>query len=312
MLLKVVIFALSLLMTTAYPLYHTNREASQTQQDLTNNEVHEKTDMSKDVNGIWKSHVKDSPLVSEIGHKLTLESERLHARLRQELTELRERLSLYPVHPGSSESTLARMGERLAALTEQLQSTVNDNSQELCGQLRLHLQELEVAVRQGAAETALYPEAVRGMSQTLDDSSAKTTSVIRDFKTKTSNMIEELKGSDEGVFWQDANIRLEQEAQAFSLEVRGRAGVLKAKLASLLLVPQPIRAEVSTSLEQFCQSAASQDRLFHAKIKKHLLGRELQTQSQSESPTLQPLGLLEEDFSAKLSAVLQDILQTVQ
>ncbi|XP_041734715.1 uncharacterized protein LOC121568227 [Coregonus clupeaformis] len=319
--LKVVIFALSFLTTTAHPLHRTSRETSQTLQDIINNQAHEKTDLSKDVNGLWKSHVEnsnlytqDSPksMVSEIRHKLSLESERLRARLRQELTKLRETLAPYPAHSQSSESTLASMRDRLGPLTKQLQSAVNGNSQELCSHLRLYFQGLEAAESQAAAGPTLYLEAVQWISQTLDDSSAKITFVIQAFKTKASSMIRELNGTIQGDFWQEVNIRLGQEVQALSLEVQGRVGVLKAKLARLLLAPQPLKAEVSTSMEQFCQSAALQDQLFHARIEKHLLGQESQAQSPSEPLSLQPLGLLEEDFSDKLSALLQDILHTVQ
>uniref|UniRef100_A0A4W5LAH8 Zgc:162608 n=1 Tax=Hucho hucho TaxID=62062 RepID=A0A4W5LAH8_9TELE len=316
--LKVVIFGLSFLTTTAYPLHRTSREASQALQDIMTNQAHEKTDLNKDVNGLWKSHVEnsnlysqDNPMVSEIRHKLTLESERLRARLRQELAKLRETLALYPSHPQSSESTLAGVRNRLAPLTKQLQSAVNSNSQELCSHLRLYFQGLEAAENQAAAGPTLYLEAVQWISQTLDDSSAKMTSIIQDFKTKTSSKIRELNGTFQGDFWQEVNVQLGQEVQALSLEVQGRVGVLKAKLVRLLLAPHPLRAEVFTSMEQFCQSATLQDQLFHARIEKHLLGQESQAQSPSEPPSL-PLGLLEEDFSAKLRALLQDILHTVQ
>ncbi|XP_070987881.1 apolipoprotein A-IV [Oncorhynchus clarkii lewisi] len=318
--LKVVIFALSFLTTTAFPLHRTSREASQALQDIMTNQAHEKTDLNKDVNGMWKSHVESSnlytqdspnPMVSEIRHKLTLESERLRARLRQELAKLRERLAVYPAHTQSSESTLASVRDRLAPLIKQLQSAGNSNSQELCSHLRLYFQGLEAAESQAAAGPTLYLEAVQWISQTLDDSSAKMTSVIQDFKTKTSSMIRELNGTFQGDFWQEVNVRLGQEVQALSLEVQGRVGVLKAKLVRLLLAPHPLTTEVFTSMEQFCQSATLQDQLFYARIEKHLLGQESQAQSPSEPPSPR-LGLLEEDFSAKLSALLQDILHTVQ
>ncbi|XP_070982655.1 apolipoprotein A-IV-like [Oncorhynchus clarkii lewisi] len=319
--LKVVIFALSFLTTTAYPLHRTSRETSQALRDMMTNQAHEKTDLNKDVNGLWKSHVENSnlyfqdsanPMVSEIRHKLTLESERLRARLRQELTKLREMLAPYPAHPQSSESTLASMRDRLGPLIKQLQSALDGNSQELCSHLRLYFQGLEAAERQAVAGPILYLEAVQWISQTLDDSSAEMTFLIQDFKTKTSSMIRELNGTIQGDFWQEVNVRLGQEVQALSLEVQGRVGVLKAKLAHLLLAPQPLKAVVSTSMEQFCQSVALQDQLFHARIEKHLLGQESKAQTPSEPLSLQPLGLLEEDFSAKLSALLQDILHNVQ
>ncbi|KAL0973020.1 hypothetical protein UPYG_G00197830 [Umbra pygmaea] len=317
--LKVVVFALSFLTTTAYPLQYVSREAPWTPQDLKNNDVHEKTDI-KDVSGDWKTHVKNphlytqdspDPMVSEIRQKLNLESERLRTLLRQELAEIREMLSPYPNHPVSSKSTLASMGDRLAPLTKQIQNGMKDNSQELCGHLKLYLQGLDTAAGQVTARPSLYLEAVHWISKTLDDSSAKMTTVIQDFKTQTSSMVEEFRVTDEGTFWQDVNDRLGHEVHALSLEVQGRVGVLKAKLTSILLAPQPLREEVSTSVEQFCQNASVQDQLFHARIEKHLLGQESQTQSESQSPSPQPLGLLE-DFSVKLSSLLQDILHNVQ
>ncbi|KAG8002025.1 hypothetical protein GBF38_012343 [Nibea albiflora] len=139
--LKVVIFALSFLTTSAYPLHRNTREATWT--DSKANQAHDKSELTaKDVDKIYKIHIDSSglynpdnhsknPVAEEIQHKLNIESERLRMRLRQELAELQERLSPSPAHLSS---TLANMRERLAPLTQQLQSSLSSNTQDLCSQ----------------------------------------------------------------------------------------------------------------------------------------------------------------------------------
>ncbi|XP_070827404.1 apolipoprotein A-IV [Chaetodon trifascialis] len=326
--LKVVIFALSFLTTSAYPLHCDSREA--TWADSIANQADEKTELIKDEDTIYKSHIDSSglynqdnrsknPVAEELQRKLNMESERLRARLHQELAELRERLSPSPAHLSS---TLASMRERLAPLTQQLQSSLSSNTQELCGQLSLYLQGMETAEAQVEASPALYQEAFHWMSQTLEHSSSTVADIISNFHTKTIGVIEHLKeisGNEEEAakseFWQEVSSRLGHEVNSLRSEAQNRVRALKADLAAVLETAQPHKAELTSSVERFCQNAALQSQVFQAQMER--LFQELEVQGASSmfppsSSFIQPGGSLQEDFTVKLSALIQDILHSVQ
>ncbi|XP_056138801.1 uncharacterized protein zgc:162608 [Lampris incognitus] len=333
--LKAMIFALSFLTTSAYPLHRdaTSREAAWA--DSKTNQARDKIELTKDVDNSYKSDIFSSDLYTreddsnrnsmaqEMQHKLTVESERLHARLRQELAELRERLSPYPAHPSSA---LVNMRERLAPLTEQLQSSLSSNIQDLCGQLTLYLQGLETEEAQTEAGPALYREAFQWMSQTLEHSGSKLAGIIGDFQTKTSGVIDQLRemtaDEGEGAEWGEVSTSLGQEVSSFRLEVQGRVEALKAELTALFVTAQPLKAEITASMNRFCQSTALQSQVFQARIERLFLGLEegegvqvahsMPVSSSSSSSSIQPGGSLQEDFSTKLSALIQDILHSVQ
>nr|XP_046245067.1 uncharacterized protein zgc:162608 [Scatophagus argus] len=330
--LKLVIFALSLLTTSAYPLHRNSREATWT--DSKANQADDKTEQTKDVDKIFKSHIdsKDlynqddqskNPVTEEMQLKLSMESERLRNRLRQELAELQQRLSPSPAHLSS---TLASMRERLAPLTQQLQSSLSSNTQDLCGQLSLYLQDLETAEAQPEANPALYQEAFHGMSQTLERSSSKAADIISDFHTKTVEVTEHLKEisvseqeAANSELWQEISSRLGQEVSSLKVEAHNRVEALKAELAALLETAQPHKAELIASVERFCQNAALQSQLFEARMERLFQGLEEETDVQgasslspsSSSSFVQSGGSLQEDFTVKLSALIQDILHAV-
>lgn len=282
---------------------------------------------------IYKSHIDNSglysqddrdknPVAEEMQRKLNMESERLRIRLRQELAELRERLSSSPAHLSS---TLATMRERLAPLTQQLQSSLSSNTQVLCGQLSLYLQGLETTEAQAEASPALYQEAFHWMSQTLEHSSSKVADIISDFHTKTVGVIKHLKeisASEEEAakseLWQEISSRLGQQVSSLRVEEQNRVGALKAELGALLETAQPHQAEVAASVERFCQNS-ERSQLFQAHMERLFQGleEELEVQGASSLPSssylsIQPGGSLREDFSVKLSALIQDILHSVQ
>ncbi|KAM6987721.1 uncharacterized protein LKV04_010534 [Tautogolabrus adspersus] len=248
--------------------------------------------------------------------KLNLESERLRARLRQELAELQERLSPSPAHLSS---TLASMRERLAPLTQQLQSSLSSNTQDLCGQLSLYLQGLETAeaARASEASQAFYQEVFSWMSQTLDHSSSKVADIITDFQTKAVGVLEHLK-EEKSDLGQEMSSRLGQEVSSLRREAQSRVGTLKTELAALLETAIPHMSEVAASLELFCQNAALQGQVFQARMERLFLGLEEDLEvhrasslSPSSSSSLQQGSFLQEDFSVKLSALIQDILHSV-
>uniref|UniRef100_A0A3Q1G0V4 Zgc:162608 n=1 Tax=Acanthochromis polyacanthus TaxID=80966 RepID=A0A3Q1G0V4_9TELE len=332
--LRVVIFALSFLTTLAFPLHSDTREA--TWPDSKANQAHDKTDLTKYVDKIYKSNIDSSSLYSqenddnqnlmaeEMQRKLNMESERLRIRLRQELAELREKLSPSPAHLSS---TLASMRERLTPLTQQLQSSLSSNTQDLCSQLSLYLQGLETAETQVDASLTLYQEAFHWMSQTLEHSRLQVANIISDFHSSASTAIERLKeisaGEEEEAgkskVWQEMSSRLGQEVSSVREEAQNRVGALKAQFAALQESAQPCRTEVAGSVEQFCQNAALQSQMLPARMERLFTGleEELEIHRTSSLPltsstSLQEGGFLQEDFSVKLSALIQDILHSMQ
>ncbi|XP_034404677.1 uncharacterized protein zgc:162608 [Cyclopterus lumpus] len=323
--LQVVIFALSFLTTSAYRLHRETREATWT--DLKANQAHDKTEPTKDVNQIYKTNIDSSdlynpddrsksPVAEEMQRKLNMESERLRIRLRQELAELQERLSSSPAHLSS---TLASMRERLAPLTQQLQSSLSISTKDLCSQLSLYLQGLETAEVQAEANPALNQGAFYWMSQTLEHSSAKVAVLISDFHTKTLGEIEHLKeisasGQEaaQSEHWQKIMFRLGQEVSTLRMEAQKRTGSLQAELAALLETAWPGKAVVTASTERFCQNAALQSHVFQGRMERLFQGLEEELEVQGAS-SLSPVSSssLQEDFSAKLSALIQDIMHSV-
>lgn len=331
--LKVVIFALSFVTTLAYPLPNDPRDS--TWADSKANQAHDKTDLTKDVDTTYKSNIDSSalynkedddsknPVAEEMQRKLTMESERLRVRLRQELAELRERLSASPAHLSS---TLASMRERLTPLTQQLQSSVSSNTQDLCSQLSLYLQGLETAEVQAEAGPAVYQEALHWMSQTLEHSSLKLARIIGDFHTAASGAIEHLKqtsASEEEAAnskaLQEMSTRLGHEVSSLREEAQNRVEVLKTQLAALLGSPLPRMVEVTGSVEWFCQNTALQSQVLQARMERLFIGLEEElgvhrssSLSPSSSSFMQQGDTLQEDFSVKLSALIQDIMHSVQ
>ncbi|XP_045930514.1 myosin-10 [Micropterus dolomieu] len=330
--LKAVLLALSFMTSSAYPLPRNTREATWT--DSKDNKAHDKTERTKDVAQIYKSHIDSSdlynqddhsknPVTDEMQHKIIMESERLRTRLRQELAELQERLSTSAAHPSS---TLASMRERLAPLIQQLQSSLSSNTQDLCSQLSLYLQGLETAESQPDASPSPYQEAFLWISQTLEHSSSKVADIISDFHSKTIRVIDHLKeisSSEEEAtkseLWREISSSLGQEVSSLRLEAQNRVEALKAELAAVLETAQTHKAEVTASMERFCQHAALQSKVFQARMERQFEGLEEKLEVQgvsslsasSSSSPLQPGGSLQEDFSMKLSALIQDILHSV-
>lgn len=260
-------------------------------------------------------------------HKLNMESERLRARLRQELAELQERLS-----PSSSHlsATLAGMRERLAPITQQLQSALSSNAKDLCGQLRLYLQGLEQAEVQPEASAAVYGEALHWMSQTLEQGSSRLADSITDFNTRAAGVVEHLREistseeeAAEPELWQEISSRLEREVSSLRADAQTQVAALKAEIAALLDTARPQGTEVAASLERFCQNAALQSQVFGTRMERLIQGlkEELQVRGtsslssfsslSSSSSSSQSDGSLPGDFTVRLSALIQDIMHSV-
>lgn len=244
-------------------------------------------------------------------HKLNMESERLRVRLRQELTELQERLSPSAAHLGPA---TASVRERLAPLAQELQRSLSSDTQDLCGQLSLYLQSLEGPRAETEASPPLYREAFEWMSQTLERSSSKVAQIISDFHTKSTEELQHLKeisaAEKEGAeseLWQEIGSSLEQEVSSLKAEAHSRVGALKAELAAALQTERPQKAELTANMEQFCQSSILQNQAIQARLERLFQGIR-----DSSSPSLSSSGgTLTEDFTVQLSALIHDILDSV-
>ncbi|XP_056296751.1 uncharacterized protein zgc:162608 isoform X2 [Pseudoliparis swirei] len=324
--LRVVIFSLSFLTTSAYRLHRDTREATWT--DLKVNQAYDKTEPSKDVNQIYKTNIdgadlygpddlgSKNPVAEEMQRKLNVESERLRIRLRQELAELRERLSSSPAQLASA---LAGMRERLAPLTWQLQSSLSSGTKDLCGQLNLYLQGPETAEVRSNPASSLNQGAAYRMSQSLERGAAKVAVLISDFHAKTVGEIERLKevgAAAQSDHWQKIILRLGQEVSALRTEAQMRTGSFQAELAALIgTAARPGEADVTAaSAERFCQNAAAQSHVFQGRMERLFQGleEELEVPGASSLAPVSSSSSLQEDFSEKLSALIRDIMHSVQ
>lgn len=262
--------------------------------------------------GMWKNHVVSSdlysqdsynPMAAELRRKLSMESERLRARLKQELTELRERLSPYPSHP---KHTMANVKEFLAPFTKQLETALQSNTQELCEKLNLNLQELN------PEEATLYQEAVQRITQALDESHQKRTAAFEDFKTKAFEAVEEKRDSSGKELWEEVTARLGQELCTFSLEVQGKVAALKIALTGHLASAQPPRDVMASKVDQFCQNSSAQNKKFISNLDLQMIALQ-ENQSHGESSGFHQTNIesIQEDFSTRLTALLQDIVHTL-
>ncbi|KAL7848699.1 hypothetical protein SRHO_G00203220 [Serrasalmus rhombeus] len=315
LLLQSVILAMSLVTATAFPVQQdpASQEAVWSVQEEIANLAIDKADVTKEFNGMWKSHVVSSdlysqnaqnPMAAELRRKLSQESERLRARLRQELLELRQRLSPYPIHP---QLTPANVRELLAPFTKQLQKALDSNTQELCGQLSLNLQGLQDLQADGSAP---YLEVVEKIGQALDESHRRRTAAFEDFKTKAFEAVEEDRDGSKKELWEEVTARLGQEIVSFSLEVQGKVAALKVSLAGLLTSAEPPRAEAASKVLQFCQSSSTQNEKFITNLEQQIAKLEEQ-QSHGDQLSHISIESIQEDFSTRLNALLQDIVHTL-
>uniref|UniRef100_A0A8C1TDL4 Zgc:162608 n=1 Tax=Cyprinus carpio TaxID=7962 RepID=A0A8C1TDL4_CYPCA len=308
--LKFVTLALVFATTTAFPLDEISREAWSLQKD---NQATDKKILAKDSNGVWKNHVVSSdlysqdshnPMAAELRQKLSMESERLRARLKQELSELRERLSPYPSHP---KHTMANIKEFLAPFTKQLQTALQSNTQELCEKLNMNLQDLN------PEEATLYQEAVQRITLALEVSHQKRTAAFEDFKTKAFEAVEEERDSSVKELWEEVTARLGQEVCTFSLEVQGKVAALKIALAGHLASAQPPRDVMTSKVNQFCQNSSSRNQQFISNLDQQMIAlQENQSHGESSAGYHQTnIESIQEDFSTRLTALLQDIVHTL-
>ncbi|KAJ0022096.1 hypothetical protein NQD34_009586 [Periophthalmus magnuspinnatus] len=329
MLIKVMLCA-SFLTLSANPLHRNTREAPWADSRI--NQAHDKTEVSKSMDSNYKSHIDSSslysqeeeakhPVAAEVQHKLSLESERLRVRLHQELAELREKLSPSTSHVSS---TLSGFRERLAPLMLQLQTSLSSSTQELCVQVRLHMQSMESAEAPADDSQNLQQKILQRISQTLDQSSSKMDAIVQNFDSEASKVLGQFKdsvGSEGGIthseMWQKFSSKLAQEVSTLRVEAHNRAGMLLEELSSLQTASQGYEANMSAKMEHFCLNADLQIQLFAAQMERLFVDLEEELLAHTDSgqaPFSSSLysGSLQEDFSLKFSSLIQDILQSVQ
>lgn len=322
MFFKVMLCTLSLLTISAYPVHRNPREAPR--EDSNSNWAHDKSQPSKSMD--YKSHMdssalyqsednEKSPVVAEVQHKLSLESERLRVRLHQELAELREKLSPSPVHGISS---LAGLRERLAPLIQQLQSSLSSSTHELCVQVRLYLQNMETTQPRAEDKQALQQKALEWISQTVDNSNSKIADIIEYFHSEASKVMDHVKESStsEAEVWQVVLSGLAEEVGVLRVHAQSRLGMLMEELASLQMFTQDYESKMSSRMERFCLNAELQNQLFETRMERlvfELQGSSAQRGSeQSPSSSSLQSGTLQDNFSLKLSSLIQDLAHSVQ
>ncbi|KAM9811810.1 uncharacterized protein ACBT44_011269 isoform 2-T2 [Syngnathus typhle] len=297
----VIICTFAILAISAYP-HRGTRDVTWT--DSKANQAQPKSEITKEADKIYKSQIDDSslyhnedeynknPFTDEMQRKIIGESDRLRARLHQELAQLRERLAPSPAHLASM---LASVRERLAPLAQQL----DNNTHGLCNQLKMYV----------SPEVNPYPEVHGWMTQELEQSASKMADILAEFMSQTREVTERLREMSEVEvthedFWRGFSSRLESEVKSLKAEVQNSLETLKAELADQSESVRPLKAAV----ECFCQLQTSQ-----ARIERLLtsMEEELEVQLSSSHPVYSG-GLLQEDFSVKLSALIQDILHSVQ
>ncbi|XP_060744668.1 apolipoprotein A-IV [Tachysurus vachellii] len=307
-----VIFAVTLGTTTAFPVNQdaASREGFWSIHDESTNLAIDKKDTTKNSDGMWKSHVVSSdlyspdslnPMAAELRYKLSQESDRLRARLRQELLDLRQRLSPYPSHP---QGTVPNVQELLSPFTKGLQMALESNTHQLCSHLRITIQGVQ------ADGPLLYQEAIEKIRQAMDESHKRRTAGFEDFKTKAFEAVEEDKDSSRKDLWEEVTASLGQEILSYSLEVQGKIAALKVSLTTLLTSSEPLGAEMVSKVDQFCDGSSRQNHKFIANLVQQISMIE-EKQNKGEPPSHVNIDSIQEDFSTRLNALLQDIVHTI-
>lgn len=269
---------------------------------------------------MWKSHVENADLYARdplAGEKPVLVSERLRARLRQQLAELRARL--WPQSLATPRAVV-RIRELLAPLTEELQSSLSANAQELCAQLRRHLQELQPAAPASGPQGALtsYQAVLPQVSRSLEASSRRVTSSVLAFRAASAAAGERVADTEERELLLEVASRLGQEASSLETEFRSRVGKLQDSLGSVFAETEGVGEEVgdgdaSSSTALFCQHTRELIQQLREELEGHFTQLEQRGAGQETEtpPTLLRPGFLREDFTARLRSLLQEIMQTL-
>ncbi|KAG7471365.1 hypothetical protein MATL_G00123750 [Megalops atlanticus] len=306
--LKLVVFAFSLLAAAAYPVLPNDetswREGSRDNPGQIANQAADKTPVLKDVHGGWKQQLEDSELYSRDvpagWPKLGVASEQLRARLMQELRELREKLAAYAPPPETA------LRDRLAPLTRHLRGALHTSTQELCARLA------RAPEAAGEGQQAAAWRVGLAVGGGLQDLSAH----LEQFHAQVSAALRELGGTLTQPSQEEVTAALRTEVEAFRAGLQSRAAALQAGLEETPSTAQSLRERLSKGMAQFCHASSEQNQQLSDRIERYLEGLGLgegQGRGPGEvtSPPLGSTGSLKEDFSLRLSALLRDIMQTL-
>ncbi|XP_076833199.1 uncharacterized protein LOC143478130 [Brachyhypopomus gauderio] len=305
------ILAVFCVAATAFPVWQdtASQEEPWNIQEQGANLAINKADITKELNsGVWKSRVVSSDLYSQDSHnpmaaelklKLKQESERLRARLRKELMELGRRLSPYPSHAPHAPANVRHI---LGPFTQGLHTALDSNTRDLCGRLGRSLR--------GPDGPSLSQEALEEVGRALDESNRRRTAAFEDFKTKAFEAIEEDQDGGRKELWEEVTASLGQEICSFSLEEQGKVAALKVSLAGLLTTAEPADAEAASRVDLFCQNSSAQNQKFIANLEQQT-ARLDQQQREGDSTRHVNIESIQEDFSSRLNALLQDIVHTL-
>ncbi|XP_041924236.1 apolipoprotein A-V isoform X2 [Alosa sapidissima] len=319
MYMRLLLLAVSFLTTTALPLQQDHRDASWSFLPQDGNQAREKTELNKGQAGMWKSHVENSDLYSRdplVGEKPTLISERLRARLRQQLAELRARLWPQSV---ATPAAVAHIRELLGPLTNQLQAALSANVHDLCAELRQHLQQLQPTApasgHQGAPDyQALLPQ----ISRSLELSTHRVTSSVLQFRVRSTAAADGMADADERELLLEVASRLAHEASTLETEFRSKVGALQASLGGLSAPAHAERREgardgdaAASSTALFCQHTRSLIQQLSGDLESQFAKLEQRPVGQEAAPPVLRPEFLREDFTSRLRSLLQEIMQTL-
>ncbi|KAG5836878.1 hypothetical protein ANANG_G00233360 [Anguilla anguilla] len=300
--LKALVLVISFVATAGLPVPQNNDstrpEASWDYSSQTANQAADKTELTKEADRTWKSSLESSDLYGDLyAHDVSQSQGSLTGDLRRKLSLESQRLR-------APAPAAAAARDRLALPAHRLRDALDSDARELCSALRRYAQGPETAEappRAGARARG----GRAGMGRALGASERELTARLAEFQAEASGAT----GGQGG-----AAAALRAEVEAFGAGVRSRAESLRAGLAGT----QSLGEGLSKHVEQFCRSSEEENRRFAGRIERQLeaLGqgeRGALSEGLGEAPFVSPssTGSLGEDFSPKLNALLQDILQTL-
>ncbi|KAK1153504.1 apolipoprotein A-IV-like [Acipenser oxyrinchus oxyrinchus] len=325
MYVEVVMIACSFAAAAGYPTPlhtgHGDRSALWDHFSQLTNQVRDKVDntqqaeISKQVKGLWKNSLENvnlyteslTPFTLELRSKLSLETDKLRVQIMKELVDLREKMSPHAdeVHHKISRN-VAQLRQRLALPASKLSSMVQQITGQLCRQLRgLDTKTL------GDQIPDHEEDVLHRIRQTVQDSKLKLAPYLAEFQAEALRAVGELQESL-SPHAREVQDELQQHAVEASRRLTESVEQLRAHVDEntgrlcQLSESEGLRGQIEQRVSEFCQGASSYADSFTQGI-----AQDFRDLSQSRAPvslTLQDRGRpLEEDFSAKLRSLLEDI-----
>ncbi|XP_058865457.1 apolipoprotein A-IV-like [Acipenser ruthenus] len=324
MYVEVVMIACSFAAAAGYPApLHTgqgDRSALWDHFSQLTNQVTDKVDntqqaeISKQVKGLWKDSLENvdlytdslTPFTLELRSKLSLETDKLRVQIMKELEDLREKMSPHAdeVHQKISRN-VAQLQQRLDLPASKLSSMVQQITGQLCRQLR------GLEIKPLGDQTPDHEEDVlHRIRQTVQDSKLKLAPYLAEFQAEALRAVGELQESfSPYALVQD---ELQQHAEEASRRLTENVEQLRAHVDEntgrlcQLSESEGLQGQIEQRVSEFCQGASSYADSFTQGIAQDF--RDLSHSRAPVSLTLQDHGRpLEEDFSAKLRSLLEDI-----